>query len=76
MRLVERGRQLESAAQVDALRRGMSAIVPRQLFGLLSGEELEQRLCGKKTIDLELLKRHTEYSCADAVSAESRKTSA
>jgi len=51
----------ETKLQVNAIRRGFCSIIPEQLLGILSWEELEERVCGSRDIDIKLLKRHTEY---------------
>mmetsp|Transcript_21568 Transcript_21568/g.30480 ORF Transcript_21568/g.30480 Transcript_21568/m.30480 type:complete len:524 (+) Transcript_21568:135-1706(+) len=61
-RLLEASRSEEIALQVRALRAGMADIIPVQLLDVLTWQELEERVVGMRTIDLELLKRHTEYS--------------
>ena len=48
---------------------GISEIFPIQLLSLCSWQYLEQRVCGKPYIDLDLLKRHTEYSNVSADAA-------
>ena len=52
----------ECRQQVDAIRRGMSELLPVSLFSLLSPTELSALFCGSPSIDVELLSRHTEYS--------------
>lgn len=36
-------------------------MIPAPMLKLLSHKDLEYRICGNKSIDLEMLKRHTEY---------------
>lgn len=60
--LLVRARLGETRQQVDAMRRGLTQIVPGPLLTLLTWKELETRICGSRDIDIELLKRHTEYS--------------
>lgn len=52
----------ESSQQVNAIRRGISKIVPAPLLQIMTHKDLEIAICGKKTIDFDLLKRHTRYS--------------
>lgn len=55
-------RSTESDAQVAAVRRGLTSIVPGHLLRMFAGEELEYMICGLPTVDVDLLKRTTEYS--------------
>lgn len=48
--------------QLKALVKGLEYAMPAVCFRLLKWEELEQRLCGAQDIDVDLLRRHTEYS--------------
>jgi len=57
-----RMRGAESDAQVAAVRRGLTAIVPGHLLRMYAAEELEYMVCGLPTVDVDLLKRTTEYS--------------
>jgi hypothetical protein len=51
--------------QAAAVRSGLATIVPIDLLTLFSWEQLEEMVCGKAEIDVELLKSVTEYSsCA------------
>jgi len=52
----------EHRPQVDAVLRGMARIFPIQLLSLLTASDLELLICGKSTIDVELLRRHTQYA--------------
>eukprot|EP00478_Filoreta_tenera_P000066 GABV01000066.1.p1 GENE.GABV01000066.1~~GABV01000066.1.p1 ORF type:complete len:531 (+),score=242.17 GABV01000066.1:681-2273(+) len=52
----------ESQRQIRAVGRGLASIVPEELLSLMTWQELERLVCGVPTIDVELLKRHTEYS--------------
>jgi HECT-domain (ubiquitin-transferase)/Concanavalin A-like lectin/glucanases superfamily len=52
----------ECAVQIDAIRKGMAAILPLQLLPLFTWRELELQVCGKRELDLELLKRNTQYT--------------
>lgn len=51
----------ESAAQIDAIKRGLFATVPQYLLKILSVTDLQLRACGSPDIDLGLLKKHTRY---------------
>lgn len=52
----------ESALQIQCIREGLHSVIPAQSLDLISCEELELRVCGRSTIDLEVLKQHTVYS--------------
>jgi len=54
----------ESALLVAAIRDGMLSVIPKQSFHYLSWRELELRVCGRPTIDLAVLERHTVYNPA------------
>ena len=47
--------------QVAAIRRGLHSVVPKRALSLFSGAELERLVCGSAAVDIDLLKRHTEY---------------
>jgi E3 ubiquitin-protein ligase HERC2 len=51
----------ESDQQVRAVREGLRETLPASFLCLLTGAQLRQRVCGSRDIDLQLLKRHTEY---------------
>lgn len=46
----------ESAVQIEAIKRGLFAIVPSNLLKILSVANLQLRACGNPEIDLDLLK--------------------
>lgn len=56
MELVEKYKLNEFKVQVEAIRSGLATIVPIQLLGLFTWKEIELSVCGKREIDLELLK--------------------
>ncbi len=47
--------------QIDLIRQGLLTIIPSYYFNLLTAKELEEAVCGKGEIDVELLKRNTSY---------------
>ncbi|CAE8731219.1 unnamed protein product [Polarella glacialis] len=47
--------------QMQALRRGLATVVPLDLLRLWSWQDLQERICGVKEVDVECLKRHTTY---------------
>jgi len=60
--LAIKARLEESRLQANAIRKGIFDVVPPNLFNLLTWQDLQWRVCGKTTIDIQLLRRHTEYS--------------
>ena len=52
----------ESTKQIKALREGLAKVVPIGLLNLITWKQLEEWVCGKPSVDLELLKKHTKYS--------------
>lgn len=51
----------ECQQQCEAIKRGICQIVPEALLNMVSYQELEEWIYGKKTVDVELLRAHTEY---------------
>jgi len=47
--------------QLQAIRRGMSTVVPVQLIHIWSWRDLQERVCRVPEVDIENLKRHTTY---------------
>ena len=60
-----KSRLLHSSAQVKAIRKGMSEVVPQAFLNIGTHEELETWVCGRSCVDIELLKRHTTYGGND-----------
>jgi other hect domain ubiquitin protein ligase E3 len=52
----------ESQKQCEAMRKGLSRLVPSGMLNLVTWKQLENWVCGKPLVDLELLKRHTRLS--------------
>lgn len=52
---------MESRPQLQAIKRGISKIIPASLLNIVTSKELEVWVCGRNIIDVELLKRHTQY---------------
>ncbi|CAF3226480.1 unnamed protein product [Rotaria sp. Silwood2] len=48
--------------QIDFIRQGLYSVVPSAYLSLFTASELEEAVCGKGYIDIEMLKRHTNYS--------------
>lgn len=61
MRLALNYRLHEFDAQVNAVREGISKVVPVPLLTLFSGNELETMVCGSPDIPLGLLKSVATY---------------
>ena len=59
--LVLRARLREGRAQVHAMLRGVSTILPVRLLPLFTQGELELMVCGAPDIDIANLKRHTRF---------------
>lgn len=55
-------RMKECEQQCQAIKRGICQIIPEALLNMVSYQELEEWIYGKKTVDVELLRRHTAYS--------------
>ena len=64
--LVVQTRLYESKRQADAIRRGLSAVVPLKLLPLLNWRELEVHVCGRPVLDVQLLKANTTYGGCNA----------
>ena len=47
--------------QIKFIRQGLYSVVPWAYLTLFTAHELEEAVCGKGYIDIEMLKRHTEY---------------
>jgi len=62
IRLAEKTRLSESKLQIEAIRKGLSDVVPLSLLNLLTWQDLEWRVSGRQKIDFKLLRRHTRYS--------------
>ncbi|KAM4720559.1 putative E3 ubiquitin-protein ligase HERC1 isoform 3-T4 [Anableps anableps] len=51
----------EMDSQVDAVREGMSTIIPVPLLSLLTAQQLEQLVCGLPEVSVEMLKKLVRY---------------
>lgn len=60
--LVCKARFEESSQQIKWIQEGMWKIVPRSTFNMLDWEEIEIRAVGEKTVDIEKLKKITNYN--------------
>ena len=52
----------ESELQLESIKKGICSIVPEPFLKTVSYNELEIWVCGKKHVDIDLLRRHTRYS--------------
>ena len=59
--LVRHFRLHELDRQLAAIRRGLSCVVPLRILQLFTWPQVEELVAGKPEVDLEELKRHTEY---------------
>jgi hypothetical protein len=48
--------------QIEAVRKGLSRLIPKPFLNTVSATDLETWVCGKKEVDFDLLKRHTRYA--------------
>ena len=60
--LYDEERLHEFDAQVDAIRRGLSCIVPFRSLQYLTPEELEICVCGDPEVDINFWKKNTKYT--------------
>ncbi|CAF4819922.1 unnamed protein product [Rotaria sp. Silwood1] len=51
--------------QIEFIRQGLYSVVPWAYLTLFTANELEETVCGKGSIDIEMLKHHTEYKDYD-----------
>jgi len=56
-----RYRKTEFTPMCEAMRRGLATIVPYTLLSLFTWEELQIQVCGKPTMNLDLLQKMTTY---------------
>eukprot|EP01083_Nonionella_stella_P229232 811606_1 len=62
IKLCYEARLSEHDTLIDAIRRGIDKIVPIHSLNIINWKELEILICGKKKININLLRRHTSYS--------------
>lgn len=60
--LLEKARLYEGKEQISMICSGISELIPSPVLQLFTHEELEWRICGEPFIDIDLLRRHTEYA--------------
>jgi len=51
----------ESKPQIEAFLSGLATIIPIEYLSLFTAEELQRLICGKPTVDIAYLKKHTIY---------------
>eukprot|EP00937_MAST-01D_sp_MAST-1D-sp2_P000982 g982.t1 len=68
-RLVESYRLHEFDRQTSAIRRGLSTVVPMSILQLFTWQEVEALVAGRPGVDIEYLKKHTDYRGFDASSS-------
>lgn len=61
VRLEEQYRLHEFDTAIGSIRRGLGTIIPVHLLSLFTPSEVETMVCGAREVDIEFLKRHTEY---------------
>jgi len=64
--LVEQYRLHEFDRQAAAVRQGLGCMIPSRLLSIYTWDQLEEMVCGRPTIDIQLLKSVTEYSSCSA----------
>ena len=52
----------EAEIQINSIKQGLSKIIPLSILQLFTGKELSSLVCGKKEVDIELLKQNTKLS--------------
>lgn len=55
-------RMHEMDRQIDAVREGMGWIIPVPILSLLTGEKLEQLVCGSPEVNVDILKKVVRYA--------------
>jgi len=61
VQLCVQARLNEADQQINAIRKGLHAVVPAYLLGLFSWFDLEMLVCGNAQIDVDALRKHTLY---------------
>ena len=52
----------ESEVQINSIRNGLSKIIPLSILQLFTGKELSMLVCGRKDVDIDLLRQNTKLS--------------
>lgn len=58
----------ESRRALDAMREGLTSVLPASFLPVFTWEELELMICGSDDVDIDLLEQNTEYD--DDLSAD------
>ena len=58
---VKEKRMKEAKAQIDAIHKGLTKVIPTDVLSLLTWQELELKVCGNPDISIEALKRSARY---------------
>lgn len=66
IRALLQARAMEGSAVAAAVRMGMFEIVPPAALALLNWREFENKVTGDRDIDIDMLRRHTEYGAGVA----------
>ena len=61
-RLVKEKRMGEGEVQIEAIRQGLTKVVPADVLSLLTWQELELKVCGSPEITIEALKKAVRYN--------------
>ena len=61
IRLLEQCHLQQSASMYKVFKDGLSAVVPVEVFPLFTAQELEQLISGNSQVDVDLIRRCTEY---------------
>lgn len=64
--LTKQQREHEFDAQCAAIRGGLVSIIPPRALQLLTWREIELLVCGDPVVDVDLLKKHTQYDSYEA----------
>ena len=57
----------ESSAQIEAMRRGITSVIPIQVLELWTSKQFEQEVCGIQEITIEGLKENLTYDMDSSV---------
>ena len=52
----------EAETQINSIKQGLSKIIPLSILQLFTGNELSMLVCGKKEVDIDLLRQNTKLS--------------
>lgn len=72
-KLVKEQRMNETKAQIDAIRQGLTTVIPVELLNLITWQELELKVCGNPEISVVALKKSTRYDSSLSESCQTVK---